>query len=157
MKTLKERAVAIVADVTDMGLAALSAAWPRSTASREVERLARHGYIIGATYEIDFSLSFDESGAEPTLDALRAAGFTVTERSRSTLCYATARRRLPLRAYEIERATSALQRIVAPYYGFAAPIGPVARVYVPPRAAEREAARANVRNSAPRRAPLNTA
>lgn len=147
MKTVRERAVAIAAHAMDIGHAALAAVWPRSSASREVERLAQHGYIAGATYEIDFSLSFDEVGADSALDAVRAAGFTVTERSRSTLCYATARRRIPLRAFDLQRATATLQRIVDPFYGFAAAIGPVARVYAPQGAAEREAARVDVRSS----------
>ncbi len=155
MHKLKERAAALAADAADIGLAALSAAWPRSMASREVERLAEHGYIVGAEYEMDFSLSFDEMGAETALTALREAGFTVTERTRSTLCYATARRRMPLRAYDLERATNTLQRIVAPYFGYAAAIGPVARVYAPPRAADREATRKGAQE-APRRAPLKT-
>lgn len=141
MKTVKERAVAIAVDAVDIGHAALAAAWPRSSAAREVERLAQHGYVAGATYEMDFSLSFDEAGADSALDAVRAAGFTVTERTRSTLCYATARRRIPLRAFDLQRATAVLQRIVDPFYGYAAAIGPVARVYAPSGAAEREAAR----------------
>ena len=140
MKRLKDSAMALAAKVADIGLAAFSAAWPRSTASLEVERLVQHGYVVGAPYEMDFSLSFDEAGADETLAAVREAGFTVIESTRSTLCYATARRQVPLRAYHIVRATSVLQRIVAPFYGYAAPIGPVARVFVPPRAAERDKA-----------------
>lgn len=135
METLKERAVSLAADVADIGTAALSALWPRSMASREMERLAEQGYIIGAEYEVDFILSFDETTADEALAAVRNAGFVVTERTRSTFCYATARRRIPLRAYHLDRATSLLQRVVAPYYGYASPLGPVARVYEAPREA----------------------
>ena len=156
MKRLKERAAALAADVADIGLAAFSAAWPRSTASLEVKRLAQHGYVVGATYEMDFTLSFDEAGADEALAAVRKAGFTISEPTRSMLCYATARKRVALRAYQIVRATSVLQRIVAPYYGYAAPIGPVARVYVPARAAEREKAREG-HETARRHAPSSAA
>lgn len=146
MRSVREYATQIAADAVDIGYAALAAAWPRSSASREVERLTQHGYVPGATYEMDFSLSFDETGAETALDAIRSAGFTVTERTRSTLCYATARRQIALKAFDLHRATAVLQRIVDPYFGFAAPIGPIARVYVPPVAAEREAARIDARS-----------
>ena len=157
MTKVKERAVAIAADALDIGHAALAAAWPRSAAAREIERLAEHGYMAGATYEMDFSLSFDEAGADAAFEAIRSAGFTVTERTRSTLCYATARRRIALRAFDLQRATATLQRIVDPYFGFAAAIGPVARVYVPPRAAEREADRVDVRSASTRHAPPSAA
>ena len=157
MEKLVERAVTLAADVAEIGGAALSAIWPRSIASREVERLAQHGYVVGATYEMDFTLSFDVSGVDEVLAAVREAGFTVADPARSTFCYATARRHVPLRAYHIDRATSVLQRIVAPYGGYAAPIGPVARVYVPARAAEREAARAEAREAKSRHAPSSAA
>ena len=156
MKRLKERAKALVADVADIGLAAFSAAWPRSTASREVERLAEHGYVVGEAYDMDFTVSFDEEGADEALAAVREAGFTITEPTRSTLCYATARKRVTLRAYHIVRATSVLQRIVAPYLGYAAPIGPIARVYVPARTAERDRAREG-QETARRHAPSSAA
>ena len=156
MKKLMERAAALAADVADFGLAAYSAAWPRSTASREVERLAEHGYVVGETYEMDFTLSFDEAGADEALAAVRKAGFTITEPTRSTLCYATARKRVTLRAYDIVRATSVLQRIVAPYMGYAAPIGPVALAYVPARTAERDRAREG-QETARRRVPSGAA
>jgi hypothetical protein len=130
MEKLKEVAAAIVTGVADVGKAVFSAVWPRSSAAREIERLAEHGYVSGATYEMDFSLSFDEAGSDAALAEVRQAGFTVTERAGSaTLCYATARRRTTLRAYDLQRATSVLQRIVSRYYGYAAPIGPAARVY----------------------------
>jgi hypothetical protein len=156
MMRLKERAKALAANVADIGLAAYSAAWPRSTASREVERLAEHGYVVGETYDMDFTLSFDEEGADEALAAVRKAGFTITDPTRSTLCYATARKRVMLRAYHIVRATSVLQRIVAPYLGYAAPIGPIARVYVPPRTAERDKAREG-QESVHRRVPSSAA
>ena len=157
MKTIKERAGTLVAEIADIGLAALSAAWPRSASSLEVERLSTHGYIVGATYDMDFSVTFDEAGAEAALASLRAEGFAITERTPSTLCYVTARRRMPLRAYDLQRATSALQRIVAPYYGFAAPIGPVGRVYVPAQAAERERDREGAAETTRRRMPSTAA
>jgi hypothetical protein len=156
MQTLKGRVMTLAAQVADIGYAAVSAAWPRSAVSLEVERLAEHGYVVGAMYDMDFSLSFEEHGADATLAALRNAGFAVTERTPSTLCYVTARRRMPLRAFELQRATSTLQRIVAPYYGYAASVGPVGRVYVPAHVAERDAAR-EARDSVSRRLPSNAA
>lgn len=156
MQTLKERAMTLAAQVADIGYAAVAAIWPRSAVSLEVERLVEHGYVVGAMYDMDFSLSFEEDGAEVTLSALRNAGFSVSERTPSTLCYVTARRRMPLRAFDLQRATSVLQRIVAPYYGYAAAVGPVGRVYVPARVAERDAAR-EARDAVSRRLPSSAA
>ena len=59
MGHLLDHAPALAADVVDAATAVLSAAWPRSLAAREVERLANDGYAVGEICDVDFSLAFD--------------------------------------------------------------------------------------------------
>lgn len=123
-----ERAIPLTARLADLGVAALEAVWPRSTAAREVDRLARDGYATGALYDVDFSVSFDEEFAEQAIAAIRDAGFTIVERVGSARVFVIVRSRLPLRAFHLSRSVALLDRLVAPYYGYATLLAPAARV-----------------------------
>lgn len=131
MDPLKNRVGAVVADVADRGAALLSAVWPRSMAKWEVERLERDGYRVGELCDVDFSLAFDGGAydrgvADVALPAVKRAGFSVGDRARAERGFVTVRRRVRLRAYDLSRAAARLNRLVAPYGGSAAVIGPTA-------------------------------
>lgn len=126
MGHLLDRAPALAADVVDAATAALSAAWPRSLAAREMDRLAHDGYAVGEICDVDFSLSLDTpERIEMALAAVYLAGFTVLDRTQADRGFATVRTTVRLRAYDLVRATSRLNRAVWRYGGFGAVIGPV--------------------------------
>jgi hypothetical protein len=125
MGHLLDRAPALAADVVDAATAALSAAWPRSLAAREVERLAEDGYAIGELCDVDFSLAFDTPDqVDMALAAVHLEGFTVLDQSQLTRGFVTVRAPVRLRAYDLVRTTARLNRAVWRYGGFGAVIGP---------------------------------
>jgi hypothetical protein len=127
MGPLLDHAPAIAVDVIDVATAALSAAWPRSLAAREVERLAEDGYTIGAECDVDFALALDAVElADMALSAAALAGFTALTRQPDGHGFVTLRAPVRLRAYDLVRATSRLNRAVWRYGGFAEVIGPAA-------------------------------
>jgi hypothetical protein len=127
MGHLLDRAPALAADVVDLATAALSAAWPRSLAAREVERLAHDGYAVGEPCDVDFSLAFDTPELiEMALAAVHLEGFTVLDRTQAERGFVTLRAPVRLRAYDLVRATSRLNRAVWRYGGFGTVIGPAA-------------------------------
>ena len=123
MATLGTRLAAIAADTTDTIIALVEAAWPRSMTSREVDRLAQDGYRAGSVCELYYLLSFDMPDWEPVLGELQRAGFTVREGG-SLGPFVTVKTPVRLRAFELSLASARLDRIVAPYGGFATVIGP---------------------------------
>lgn len=124
----KAREIPLVARLVDVGAAALEALWPRSVAAREVERLTRDGFEAGATYEVDFSVSFDEESAEEAISAIRHAGFTIVERVGSPRVFLIVRAAMPLRAFHLSRTVARLDRLVTPFFGYATLLAPGARV-----------------------------
>jgi hypothetical protein len=139
MGHLLDRAPALAAGVVDAATAVLSAAWPRSLAAREVERLADDGYAVGEICDVDFSLAFDTPElVEMALAAVYLQGFTVLDRTQAERGFATLRAAVRLRAYDLVRATSRLNRAVARYGGFGTVIGP-ARPATPEGSAGRAA------------------
>lgn len=129
MGHLLDRAPALAADVVDAATAAFSAAWPRSLAAREVERLAEDGYAIGTLCDVDFSLSFETNDrVDLALAAAALEGFTVLDRSQVARGFVTLRAPVRLRAYDLVRTTARLNRAVWRYGGFGTVIGPAAPV-----------------------------
>ena len=139
MTHLFDHAPAIAVDVIDVATAALSAAWPRSLAAREVDRLAEDGYVIGEACEVDFALALDTPElADMALSAAALAGFTAIDRHPDAHGFVIVRAPVRLRAYDLVRATSRLNRAVWRYGAFAEVIGPAtpaAVETVPERAA----------------------
>lgn len=127
MGHLLHHAPALAADVIDVATAALSAAWPRSLAAREVERLAEDGYVIGEACDVDFALALHTPElADMALSAIALAGFTALDRHPDAHGFVTVRAPVRLRAYDLVRAASRLNRAVWRYGGFAEVIGPAA-------------------------------
>jgi hypothetical protein len=125
MGHLLDHAPALAADVVDAATAVLSAAWPRSLAAREVERLANDGYAVGEICDVDFSLAFDTpERVDMALAAVYLEGFTVLDRTQAERGFATVRAPVRLRAYDLVRAASRLNRAVWRYGGFGTVIGP---------------------------------
>lgn len=125
MGHLLDHAPALAADVVDAATAVLSAAWPRSLAAREVERLANDGYAVGEICDVDFSLAFDwPERVDMALAAVYLEGFTVLDRTQAERGFATVRAPVRLRAYDLVRAASRLNRAVWRYGGFGTVIGP---------------------------------
>jgi hypothetical protein len=125
MGYLLDRAPALAADVVDAASAALTAVWPLSLAAREMERLAGDGYAIGQVCEVDFSLALDMPElSDMALSAAMLAGFTMVDSGQASRGFVTVRAPVRLRAYDLLRATSRLNRAVSRYGGFAEAIGP---------------------------------
>jgi hypothetical protein len=125
MGYLLNRAPALAADVVDAASAALTAAWPLSLAAREMERLAGDGYAIGRVCEVDFSLALDAAElSDMALSAAMLAGFTLVDSDQASRGFVTVRAPVRLRAYDLLRATSRLNRAVSRYGGFGEVIGP---------------------------------
>ena len=140
MGHLLDRAPALAADVVDAATAALSAAWPRSLAAREVERLADDGYAVGERCDVDFSLAFDApNDLDMALAAVYLQGFIVLDRTQAERGFVTVRASVRLRAYDLVRATSRLNRAVWRYGGFGAVIGPAEPAAAPNGATGRAA------------------
>jgi hypothetical protein len=111
--------------LVDAATAMLSAAWPRSLAAREVHRLADDGYAVGEVCDVDFSVSLDAPELiEMALAAVYLQGFVVLDRTQADRGFATVRGPVRLRAYDLVRATSRLNRAVQRYGGFGTVIGP---------------------------------
>jgi hypothetical protein len=127
MTHLFDHAPGLAVDVIDVATAALSAAWPRSLAAREVERLAEDGYAIGEACDVDFALTLDTPElADMALSAVALAGFTPNARHPDAHGIVIVRAPVRLRAYDLVRATSRLNRAVWRYGGFAEVVGPAA-------------------------------
>ena len=135
MLSALDRAAVLAAHVSDTATAAMAAAWPRSAAAQEIARLAENGYTIGSHCEVAFSLSFPEPAAATAAVAdVRKAGFVIGENARG---FVTARSALPLRRYDLARATAQLARVARRHGGFATVIGPVDAAVPSPRALQR--------------------
>jgi hypothetical protein len=92
-----------------------------------VERLAEDGYAVGEICDVDFSLAFDTPElVDMALAAVYLQGFTVLDRTQAERGFATVRASVRLRAYDLVRAASRLNRAVWRYGGFGAVIGPAA-------------------------------
>ena len=129
MGYLLERAPALAADVVDAASAALTAAWPLSLAAREMDRLAGDGYAIGQVCDVDFSLALDTPELrDMALSAAMLAGFTLIDSDQASRGFVTVRAPVRLRAYDLLRATSRLNRAVWRYGGFGEIIGPASPV-----------------------------
>jgi hypothetical protein len=125
MRPLLDHAPALATDVIDIANAILSAAWPRSLAAREVERLAESGYAVGAVCEVDFALALERGDhAELALSAAALAGFVAADRTPDAHGFVVVRAPVRLRAYDLVRAASRLNRAVWRYGAFAEVIGP---------------------------------
>jgi hypothetical protein len=131
MGYLLDRAPALAADVVDAATAALTAAWPLSLAAREMERLAGDGYAIGQMCDVDFSLALDAPElSDMALSAAMLAGFTLVDSDQASRGFVTVRAPVRLRAYDLLRATSRLNRAVSRYGGFGEVIGPASPAIV---------------------------
>src|SRR5688500_12053087 len=116
----------LVTELVDGGIGMLSTVWPRSVAGREVSRLAREGYRIGVPHACEFTLSFESEHAGAALAAVEAAGVGKGGRVPAKRpC--TIRAPMPLSASRLHVPTPRLQRLVAPYGGYAAASGPAER------------------------------
>jgi hypothetical protein len=128
MGRLIGRAPALATDAIDIASAALAAAWPRSLAAREVGRLTEDGYTAGEVCNVDFALALDRPElADMALSAAALAGFTPLDRTPDAHGFVTMRAPVRLRAYDLVRAASRLNRAVKRYGGFAEVIGPERR------------------------------
>ena len=119
-------AAAFAEQIVDAAQAAFAAIWPRSIEAREIERIASDGCPAGSICDVEFSLSFD--GPAMTAEGLRvvrAAGFSVTDESSLARGFVVVRHPLRLRPWDLARTTGRLNRLIAPFGGFAAFIGPV--------------------------------
>lgn len=123
MSTLGTRLAALAADTTDTIIALAEAAWPRSMSSREIDRLARDGYEPGSVCDVYFLLSFDMPDWDRALGELQRAGFSVREGG-SLGPFVTVHTPVRLRAFELSLVSARLERVVAPFGGFATVIGP---------------------------------
>jgi hypothetical protein len=126
MRSAEGGAASGAARVMDVVAAALSAAWPRSTAGREIARAQEEGFTAGETCDIAFSLAFTDPGtAVSALGAAQAAGFTVGELGGAAKGFVTVQAPVRLRAWDLALATSRLSRIAAEHGGWAVVVGPV--------------------------------
>ena len=125
MPTLASRIAALAADTTDTIIALAEAAWPRSMSSREIERLAGDGYEAGSVHEMYFLLSFERPELDALRERLQRAGFTIPDGG-GLESFITVRTPVRLRAFELSLVNARLDRLVAPWDGFATLIGPAA-------------------------------
>jgi len=124
MTALLQHATTLAANVADHAIALMSTAWPRSLAALELARLIDDGCTMGTTCDVDFSLSFDDpTMAEQALPALASAGFRIDDRT-DARGFVVVRTPVCLRAYDLSRLTSRLDRAARAVGGFAALIGP---------------------------------
>lgn len=117
--------VGTAARAADLARAALLAAWPKSGASYEVARLVEQGYEKGEACDMAFSVALaDPSRASDAAASARVAGYTVdtTQLSRGFITVQTS---VEIRTFDIAKAIARLERLVGPYDGFVAVIGPV--------------------------------
>jgi hypothetical protein len=74
---------------------------------------------------VDFSLALDMPElSDMALSAAMLAGFTMVDSGQASRGFVTVRAPVRLRAYDLLRATSRLNRAVSRYGGFAEAIGP---------------------------------
>ena len=132
MNTLKERAAMLLLAAGERLAAAAAASWPRSLASREVERWVGDGFERGAPVVVEYLLSFDGPVSAATLGALQRAGFALGESSNVEGGFMTVRATMKLNAYALEWNALRLDRVVAPFEGYAAVIGPYRRPDIEP-------------------------
>lgn len=115
---------ATAARVVDLARGALSALWPRGTASYEMTRLLEEGYTSGEQCDVAFSVYFaDPSMAAAAARAIRAARYTV-DTTQAERGFITVQETVRLRAFDLALAIARLERVVAGYEGFVALIGP---------------------------------
>jgi hypothetical protein len=127
MTRLLEYTVARGEELVDEVAAVISASWPRSTVAREIARLVEDGHESGTVRDVAFSLSFESAEvASSAIPAMRGAGFTIEQDPASARGFVVARCPILLRTYDLARTLSRLNRVVAPFGGFAAMIGPIA-------------------------------
>ena len=110
--------------VTDAVRAATVAAWPRSSVRYEIARLREEGYRDGEACEFAFSVSLpDAASAANALPAIRRAGYDF-DASESQRGFVTARTTVLLRALDLARTLTRLERAVRANGGFVEVIGP---------------------------------
>jgi hypothetical protein len=119
-------ATGLAGQVVDSAHAAFAALWPRSIEAREIGRLVLDGCQPDSICDVEFSLSFDDPGVTgAAMRAVRAAGFVITDESSTSRGFVVVRLSMRLRPWDLSRTTSRLNRLIEPYGGFAAFIGPV--------------------------------
>jgi len=117
--------VSAAARAADLARASMLAAWPRSGAAYEVARLVEEGYEKGERCDMAFSVSVaDQSRASDAAASARVAGYTV-DTSQLSRGFITVQTPVELRTFGIAQAIARLERLVGPYDGFVAVIGPV--------------------------------
>lgn len=135
MNTMLQHAATILAVVGEKVVAAAAAAWPRSLASREVERWVGDGYERGKPVVVEYLVSFDRIVPAAALAALMREGFVLGETSSPKECFVTVRATMKLNAYSLERSALLLDRLVEPFDGYAAVIGPYRQPDISPAGA----------------------
>jgi len=124
MQGLMVGAVNAAGMAVDCISSAAAAAWPRSEANGEVDRLSSDGHEPGAVCDYRFVLALHPDDPEATLRAVRAAGFAVEDEVRQGPGYATVRSAVPLRAFHLSWALARLNRAARRQGGFAEMLGP---------------------------------
>ena len=125
MASVMDYATRLTGPVVDLAHATFAAIWPRSIEAREIERLTLDGCQPDSICDVEFSLSFDDPVTVAALRAVQAAGFAVTDESSTARGFVVVRLRMRMRPWDLSLTTSRLNRLIEPYGGFAAFIGPV--------------------------------
>lgn len=137
MNTMAQGAATVLAVIGERVAAMAAASWPRSIASREVERWVGDGYERGKPVVVEYLVSFDRPIPAGALAALVREGFVIGEASDPDDSFVTVRATMNLTAYSLEKSALALDRIVAPFEGYAAVIGPYRQPDITPALAPR--------------------
>lgn len=135
MNTMLQHAATFLAVVGERVVAAAAASWPRSLASREVERWVGDGYERGKPVIVEYLVSFDRIVPAGALAALSREGFAIGEASNPNEYFVTVRATMKLNAYALERSALLLDRLVEPFEGYAAVIGPYRQPDIAPSGA----------------------
>ena len=137
MNTMLQRAANVLAVIGERVVAVAAGWWPRSLASREVERWVGDGYERGKPVVVEYLVSFDRLIPAGALGALAREGFVIGDASSPNDAFVTVRATMKLTAYWLERTALTLDRVVAPFDGYAAVIGPYRQPDIAPAAAPR--------------------
>ena len=132
MNRMLQAAATTLAVVGEKVVAAAAASWPRSLASREVDRWVGDGYERDEPVVVEYLVSFDRIVPAAALDALQRAGFAIGESSSQESGFMTVRATMKLTAYSLESTALLLDRVVAPFDGYAAVIGPYRKPDIAP-------------------------
>jgi hypothetical protein len=137
MNTMLQRAANVLAVVGERVVAVAAASWPRSLASREVERWVGDGYERGKPVVVEYLVSFDRIIPAGALGALTRQGFVIGEASSPKDPFVTVCATMKLTAFSLEKTALMLDRVVAPFDGYAAVIGPYRQPDIAPSPAPR--------------------